>query len=97
MKDEEVFCFCSTYKSLLSRVASFFVLFLQKPKVAPEPPRLPPPKVKPKKPINPRCSLLGDSCVPHTRCCDPFVSCHCRFFNAICYCRRTNPQCRKKT
>uniref|UniRef100_A0A3B3VD41 Agouti domain-containing protein n=1 Tax=Poecilia latipinna TaxID=48699 RepID=A0A3B3VD41_9TELE len=35
-----------------------------------------------------RCSLLGQSCVPLCGCCDPSATCHCRFFNAICFCRR---------
>ncbi|XP_023181817.1 agouti-signaling protein-like isoform X1 [Xiphophorus maculatus] len=49
---------------------------------------LPKPPVKPKPPVMPRCSLLGQSCVPLSGCCDPCATCHCRFFNAICFCRR---------
>ncbi|XP_041649241.1 agouti-related protein isoform X1 [Cheilinus undulatus] len=40
-------------------------------------------------------------CIPHQQsclgyplpCCDPCDSCYCRFFNAICYCRRVGPAC----
>ncbi|XP_043960413.1 agouti-signaling protein-like [Gambusia affinis] len=42
----------------------------------------------PKPPVMPGCSLLGQSCVPLCGCCDPCATCHCRFFNAICFCRR---------
>ncbi|XP_066579400.1 agouti-signaling protein 2b [Amia ocellicauda] len=44
-----------------------------------------------------RCSRVMESCIPHSLCCDPCASCHCRFFNAICYCRRLNRHCQKKT
>uniref|UniRef100_A0A3P9NMP2 Agouti domain-containing protein n=1 Tax=Poecilia reticulata TaxID=8081 RepID=A0A3P9NMP2_POERE len=46
-----------------------------------------------------KCSLLGQSCVPLCGCCDPCTTCHCRFFNAICYCRRAEqarPRCGSK-
>uniref|UniRef100_A0A8C6T1I0 Agouti domain-containing protein n=1 Tax=Neogobius melanostomus TaxID=47308 RepID=A0A8C6T1I0_9GOBI len=57
----------------------------QKPKfpVKPTPPK---PAVKPP---NPQCSLLTQSCLPQDGCCDAWASCHCHFFNAICFCRRT--------
>lgn len=35
-----------------------------------------------------RCSQLTQSCIPQDGCCDPWASCHCHFFNAICFCRR---------
>ncbi|KAG7488283.1 hypothetical protein MATL_G00033530 [Megalops atlanticus] len=44
-----------------------------------------------------RCSRVMESCVPNTPCCDPCASCHCRFFNAICYCWRLGRHCQKKT
>uniref|UniRef100_A0A3B3WD72 Agouti domain-containing protein n=1 Tax=Poecilia mexicana TaxID=48701 RepID=A0A3B3WD72_9TELE len=46
------------------------------------------PKAVPKPQVMARCSLLGQSCVPLCGCCDPCATCHCRFFNAICFCRR---------
>ncbi|CAB1340794.1 unnamed protein product [Coregonus sp. 'balchen'] len=50
-----------------------------------EGPNVQKPKVKPAPPT-PNCSKVMESCMPHSRCCDPCVSCHCRFFNSICYC-----------
>ncbi|XP_071398834.1 agouti-related protein-like [Centroberyx affinis] len=67
-----------------------------KPKVLPAPPNGPPPKAAPK-PVSPRCSRLSESCLPQSRCCDPCATCHCRFFNTICFCRKTNSLCQKKT
>lgn len=40
-------------------------------------------------------------CIPHQQsclgyplpCCDPCDTCYCRFFNAICYCRRVGHNC----
>ncbi|XP_029986708.1 agouti-related protein [Sphaeramia orbicularis] len=40
-------------------------------------------------------------CIPHQQsclgyplpCCDPCDTCYCRFFNAICYCRRVGHGC----
>ncbi|XP_072237262.1 agouti-related protein isoform X1 [Leuresthes tenuis] len=40
-------------------------------------------------------------CIPHKQsclgyplpCCDPCDTCYCRFFNAICYCRRVGHTC----
>ncbi|KAG7524117.1 agouti-signaling protein-like [Solea senegalensis] len=58
--------------------------------------RPPPPKVTPK-PVKPTCSQLAQSCLPLSGCCDPHTSCHCRFFNAICFCRKTNLQHEKKS
>ncbi|XP_017157331.1 U13-lycotoxin-Ls1d-like [Poecilia reticulata] len=57
------------------------------------------PKAVPKPQVTARCSLLGQSCVPLCGCCDPCTTCHCRFFNAICYCRRAEqarPRCGSK-
>nr|FAA00756.1 TPA: Agouti signaling peptide 2 [Tetraodon nigroviridis] len=34
------------------------------------------------------CSQLTQGCSPQFGCCDPQALCHCRFFNAICFCRR---------
>ncbi|KAK1174084.1 agouti-signaling protein 2b [Acipenser oxyrinchus oxyrinchus] len=44
-----------------------------------------------------RCSRALESCIPHSLCCDLCATCHCRFFNAICYCRRLSINCQKKT
>ncbi|KAJ0011753.1 hypothetical protein NQD34_012728 [Periophthalmus magnuspinnatus] len=44
-----------------------------------------------------RCSRLMESCSSWTLCCDPCASCHCRLFNTICHCWRTNPLCLKRT
>ncbi|XP_029001601.1 agouti-related protein-like [Betta splendens] len=41
------------------------------------------------KTTKPKCSELSQSCLPTSRCCDPCSTCHCRFFKAICFCRRT--------
>ncbi|XP_034429067.1 agouti-signaling protein-like [Hippoglossus hippoglossus] len=49
--------------------------------------RPPPPKVVPR-PVKPMCSQLGQSCLPQSGCCGRRTMCHCRFFNAICFCRR---------
>ncbi|KAM4544393.1 uncharacterized protein V3H82_022142 [Fundulus diaphanus] len=56
---------------------------------------VPGPKVVPK-PMMPRCSQLGQSCVPLCGCCDLCATCHCRFFNAICFCRKAKSRCGKK-
>ncbi|XP_053550758.1 agouti-related protein [Bombina bombina] len=37
-----------------------------------------------------RCVQLLESCVGHVPCCSPCATCYCRFFNAFCYCRKTN-------
>ncbi|KAM4606557.1 uncharacterized protein ACJ7VT_016735 [Polymixia lowei] len=65
-----------------------------KPKVSPAPAKGPPSKVAPN-PVSPRCSMLSETCTPNSCCCDPCASCHCRFFNTICFCRKTNSHCGK--
>uniref|UniRef100_A0AAV2L734 Agouti domain-containing protein n=1 Tax=Knipowitschia caucasica TaxID=637954 RepID=A0AAV2L734_KNICA len=58
-------------------------------------PKLPVRPAPPKpalKPLSPRCSQLTQSCLPQDGCCDAWASCHCHFFNAICFCRRTTPK-----
>ncbi|XP_029481815.1 agouti-signaling protein-like [Oncorhynchus nerka] len=52
--------------------------------------------VKPAPPT-PHCSKVMESCIPHSRCCDPCASCHCRFFNSICYCWKLGCHCQKKS
>ncbi|KAM4718420.1 uncharacterized protein FYW61_016253 [Anableps anableps] len=57
------------------------------------------PKVVPN-PMMPKCSQLGQSCVPLYGCCDSCAMCHCRFFNAICFCRKAEKaksRCGNKT
>uniref|UniRef100_A0A3Q3W5S5 Agouti domain-containing protein n=1 Tax=Mola mola TaxID=94237 RepID=A0A3Q3W5S5_MOLML len=49
---------------------------------------LPPPTEVAPKPVKPSCSQLTQTCLPQSGCCDLSASCHCRFFNAICFCRR---------
>ncbi|XP_070784607.1 agouti-related protein-like [Enoplosus armatus] len=73
-------------------------IHVPKPKEVPAPPSdlRPPSKVAPK-PVDPNCSQLTQSCLPQSGCCDPCASCHCRFFNTICFCRRTNSLYEKKT
>ncbi|XP_044032881.1 agouti-related protein-like [Siniperca chuatsi] len=73
-------------------------IHVPKPKEVPVPPNdlHPPSKVAPK-PVKPNCSQLTQSCFPQSGCCDPSASCHCRFFNAICFCWRTNSLHKKKT
>ncbi|KAJ8396149.1 hypothetical protein AAFF_G00022220 [Aldrovandia affinis] len=62
--------------------------------------------MKPKQPKQPkppsgapaqRCPRVMESCVPHMPCCDPCATCHCRFFNTICYCWRLGRHCLKKS
>ncbi|KAM6971542.1 uncharacterized protein LKV04_017098 [Tautogolabrus adspersus] len=50
---------------------------------------IPPPPDPALKPVKQKCSELTQSCVPLSGCCDTGATCHCRFFNAICFCRRT--------
>ncbi|MBN3321047.1 AGRP protein, partial [Atractosteus spatula] len=41
-----------------------------------------------------RCVRHQESCLGHQLpCCDPCDTCYCRFFNAICYCRRVSKAC----
>ncbi|XP_056135132.1 agouti-related protein [Lampris incognitus] len=41
-----------------------------------------------------RCIPHQQSCLGHQlSCCDPCDTCYCRFFNAICYCRRIGQPC----
>ncbi|XP_071783497.1 agouti-related protein [Centroberyx gerrardi] len=41
-----------------------------------------------------RCIPHQQSCLGHALpCCDPCDTCYCRFFNAICYCRRVGQAC----
>ncbi|KAM3877460.1 agouti-related protein-like [Diretmus argenteus] len=41
-----------------------------------------------------RCTPHQQSCLGHALpCCDPCDTCYCRFFNAICYCRRVGQSC----
>ncbi|KAL4613064.1 Agouti-related peptide 1-like [Arapaima gigas] len=41
-----------------------------------------------------RCFRHQESCLGHQLpCCDPCDTCYCRFFNAICYCRRISQAC----
>uniref|UniRef100_A0A8C4ZV04 Agouti-related protein n=1 Tax=Gadus morhua TaxID=8049 RepID=A0A8C4ZV04_GADMO len=41
-----------------------------------------------------RCVPHQQSCLGHQLpCCDPCDTCYCRFFNAICYCRRVGQSC----
>ncbi|KAJ8376929.1 hypothetical protein SKAU_G00075090 [Synaphobranchus kaupii] len=48
-------------------------------------------------PAGRRCSRMRESCLPIMPCCDPCAVCHCRFFNAICYCWRQGRFCQKKS
>ncbi|XP_054479316.1 agouti-related protein-like [Anoplopoma fimbria] len=60
-----------------------------KPKVVPALPNsAPPPSKAAPNPVKPECSQLTQSCLPQFGCCDQGATCHCRFFNAICFCRR---------
>uniref|UniRef100_UPI0037E78E93 agouti-signaling protein-like n=1 Tax=Semicossyphus pulcher TaxID=241346 RepID=UPI0037E78E93 len=67
-----------------------------KPKKVPAKETPPPPAVV-SKPPKPKCSQLTQSCLPQSGCCEAGSTCHCRFFNAICFCRRTNSSHKKKT
>ncbi|KAL2097206.1 hypothetical protein ACEWY4_006413 [Coilia grayii] len=44
-----------------------------------------------------RCPGLMEACSPHTPCCDPCATCHCRLFNTICHCWKMSHLCPKKT
>ncbi|KAG9333739.1 hypothetical protein JZ751_010290 [Albula glossodonta] len=70
---------------------------LQKPNKQPKQPKQP--KVLPAPPAVPpqRCPRVMESCVPQVPCCDPCATCHCRFFNTICYCWRIGRLCPKKS
>ncbi|XP_059901221.1 agouti-signaling protein-like [Gadus macrocephalus] len=70
-------------------------VYEMRPRVRPAYPKGPPPKVA-KLPDAPRCTEVSEGCLPNSRCCDPCASCQCRFFNTICFCRKTNSMCRKK-
>lgn len=54
----------------------------------------PPAKVRPN-PVKIKCSQLAQSCLPQSGCCDSCATCHCRFFNVICFCRKTKSQSEK--
>ncbi|KAM7390754.1 hypothetical protein PAMA_008784 [Pampus argenteus] len=75
-------------------------IHVPKPNVIRVPPNVvsvpPPPKAAPD-PAMTVCSQLTQSCLPQSGCCDPCATCHCRFFNAICFCRRTNSKSETKT
>ncbi|XP_035475741.1 agouti-signaling protein-like isoform X1 [Scophthalmus maximus] len=58
---------------------------------------LPRPRKVAPKPVMPTCSQPAQTCLPQSGCCGPHNMCHCRFFNAICFCRRKNSQYEKKT
>ncbi|XP_041669659.1 agouti-signaling protein-like [Cheilinus undulatus] len=67
-----------------------------KPKKLPLKDAPPPPDAAPK-PVSLKCSQLRQSCVPQSGCCDAGATCRCRFFNTICFCRRTASLQKKKT
>ncbi|KAJ3611646.1 hypothetical protein NHX12_021661 [Muraenolepis orangiensis] len=69
-----------------------------RPRVRPAPPKGPPPEEAqiPLPPSASRCSGTSESCLPQSRCCDPCASCHCRFFNAVCFCLKANSFCAKE-
>ncbi|CAN9506501.1 unnamed protein product [Ophioblennius macclurei] len=68
-------------------------IHVPKTKVAPGPPNhAPPPAKKEMNPAKLPCSQLTHTCLPLSGCCDANASCHCRFFNTICYCRRMKQQ-----
>ncbi|KAJ8336848.1 hypothetical protein SKAU_G00380680 [Synaphobranchus kaupii] len=60
-------------------------------------PREPKPPRPPPAPPARRCPRVSDSCSPHNPCCDPCTTCHCRFFNTICYCWRLGRHCQLKS
>ncbi|XP_031728179.1 agouti-signaling protein-like [Anarrhichthys ocellatus] len=64
-----------------------------KSNVVPVPPNgAPPPSKVAPKPVKPKCSQITQSCLPQFGCCNSNATCHCRFFNAICFCRRSTGQ-----
>lgn len=76
---------------LVKTLQPFCSFALQKPKETSVPPQDPLPsptaKVDGGSPLS-SCSHLTQACLPQFGCCDPQAFCHCRFFNAICFCRR---------
>ncbi|XP_069007201.1 agouti-signaling protein-like [Embiotoca jacksoni] len=72
-------------------------IHVPRPRVVPVAPKniAPPAKVTPD-PVISNCSQLTQSCFPQSGCCDPCATCHCHFFNTICFCWRVNSQCNKK-
>ncbi|XP_070709519.1 agouti-signaling protein-like isoform X2 [Pempheris klunzingeri] len=73
-------------------------IHVPKSKVIPVPPsKLPPPSEAVTTPVKSKCSQFTQTCYPQSGCCNPCATCHCRFFNAICFCRRTVPACKTKT
>lgn len=81
---------------MLSPSVLFFFPTSQKPRGAPAAQNeiCPPAKVRPN-PVKIKCSQLAQSCLPQSGCCDPCATCHCRFFNVICFCRKTKSQSEK--
>ncbi|XP_061778460.1 agouti-related protein-like [Nerophis ophidion] len=68
-------------------------LHMMRPKGMPDPLRdYLPTKASPD-PGRPDCSQLGQSCLPQQGCCETSSTCHCHFFQAICFCRRRNVVC----
>ncbi|XP_061569715.1 agouti-signaling protein-like [Cololabis saira] len=70
-------------------------IHVAKPTASPHPQNHIPQSVK-VKPGKPNCSPSGQSCLPQSGCCDLCATCHCRFFNAICFCRKTNSRCEQQ-
>ncbi|XP_061876586.1 agouti-signaling protein-like [Entelurus aequoreus] len=68
-------------------------LHMMSPKGMPDPPRDYLPTKVSSNPGRPTCSQLGQSCLPHQGCCETCSTCHCHFFQAICFCRRSNVSC----
>ncbi|KAM9839664.1 uncharacterized protein ACBR49_016656 [Aulostomus maculatus] len=84
-------------RTLFARRGQYEQQRIYKPKSVPVPPKIVPPTKAAPKPSIPMCSQPGQSCFPQSGCCEPCSTCHCHFFNAICFCRRTNSQCTNKT
>lgn len=92
LQDWNMMCFCLCCFCKPTNTSSCPCV-LQKPKERATPPSvpLPSPTVKVEdSAAETSCSQLTQSCVPQFGCCDPQALCHCRFFNAICFCRRLN-------
>ncbi|KAM3593456.1 uncharacterized protein V6R79_013367 [Siganus canaliculatus] len=72
-------------------------IHVPRPKEVPVPAQdLTPPLSAAPKSETPDCSQLTQSCMPQSGCCDKKASCHCRFFNTICFCRKTGSSQKKK-
>lgn len=93
------YCSSEGFTTSFSRVVPKTFFSLQKAKQFPVLSKKPPtssPRTT-AKPVDPSCSQVSQSCFPLAGCCDPSAVCRCRFFNAICFCRKIKSTHHKTT